>query len=348
MGLQRDVSPYGSQTVTGPGWPNVEEEQLAEAAAQYEAFAAKLTGSVVPEQAGQLAKLTGEWLGGGGVAAAGEATQIIGGHEMNAAQAAAIALKLHAMEAAVVQTKTMVNATAMEVQQECMAIQALPVNNTAELIQSRIKMGLSQNIALVNAGAAEVANGTGSPPTMPNPGTPPGSQQAMQMMGQLAGMAAQLPGQLAGMVTQAPQQLMQPLQQLAQPLQSLTSMFGGKGSGAGAGASPFSAFSNHPLAGGSGAGGGAGLVKAASVPGAGGSPAQTPMMASLVGTSSAAVAPAGAGSAAVGGMAPVAAGGGMAPGMMGQRGEGNGGATASLSPPPPLEYDLDEGVDDDW
>jgi len=209
-------------------------------------------------------------------------------------------------------------------------------------------MGLSQNIALVNAGAAEVANGTGSPPTMPNPGTPPGSQQAMQMMGQLAGMAAQLPGQLAGMVTQAPQQLMQPLQQLAQPLQSLTSMFGGKGSGAGAGASPFSAFSNHPLAGGSGAGGGAGLVKAASVPGAGGSPAQTPMMAKLVGTSPAAVAPAGAGSAAVGGMAPVAAGGGMGPGMMGQRGEGNGGATASLSPPPPLEYDLDEGVDDDW
>ncbi|WP_319454933.1 MULTISPECIES: hypothetical protein [unclassified Mycobacterium] len=350
MGLQRDVSPYGSQTVTGPGWPNVEEEQLAEAAAQYEAFAAKLTGSVVPQQTSQLTSMTGEWLGGGGVAAAGEATQIIGGHEANAAQAAAIALKLHAMEAAVIQTKTAVNATAMEVQTECMAIQAMPVNNTAELIQSRIKMGLSQNIALVNAGAAEVANATGSPPTMPNPGTSPGSQQAMQMMGQMAGMAAQLPGQLMGMVTQAPQQLMQPLQQLAQPLQSLTSMFGGKGSGAGAGASPFAAFSNHPLAGGSGAGGGAGLVKAASVPGAGGSPAQTPMMAKLVGTSPVAVGmPAGASSAAVGGMAPVAAGGGMGgPAMMGQRGEGNGGATASLSPPPPLEYDLDEGVEDDW
>jgi hypothetical protein len=349
VGLQRDVSPYGSQTVTGPGWPNVEEEQLAEAAAQYEAFAAKLTGSVVPQQTSQLTSMTGEWLGGGGVAAAGEATQIIGGHEANAAQAAAIALKLHAMEAAVVQTKTMVNATAMEVQQECMAIQALPVNNTAELIQSRIKMGLSQNIALVNAGAAEVANGTGMPPNVSNASTPPGSQQAMQMMGQMAGMAAQLPGQLMGMVTQAPQQLMQPLQQLAQPLQSLTSMFGGKGSGAGAGASPFAAFSNHPLAGGSGAGGGAGLVKAASVPGAGGSPAQTPMMAKLVGASPVGVAPAGASSTAVGGMAPVGAGGGMGgPGMMGQRGEGNGGSTASLSPPAPLEYDLDEGVEDDW
>jgi hypothetical protein len=349
VGLQRDVSPYGSQTVTGPGWPNVEEEQLAEAAAQYEAFAAKLTGSVVPEQTGQMTKLMGDWLGPGSVAATGEATQIIGGHESNAAQAAAIALKLHAMEAAVVQTKTMANATAMEVQQECMAIQALPVNNTAELIQSRIKMGLSQNIVLVNAGAAEVANGTGAPASMPNPGTPPGSQQAMQMMGQMAGMAAQLPGQLMGMATQAPQQLMQPLQQLAQPLQSLTSMFGGKGSGAGAGASPFSAFSNHPLAGGSGAGGGAGLVKAASVPGAGGSPAQTPMMAKLVGTSPVAVGPVGASSAAVGGLAPVGAGGGMGgPAMMGQRGEGNGGSTASLSPPAPLEYDLDGDVDDDW
>lgn len=350
MGLQPDVSPYGSQTVTGPGWPHVEEEQLAEAAAQYEAFAAKLTGSVVPEQTGQLTKLVGDWLGPGSVAATGEATQIIGSHEANAAQAAAIALKLHAMEAAVVQTKTMANATAMEVQMECQAIQALPVSNTSELIQSRIKMGLSQNIALVNAGAAEVANGAGMAPNIPNPGTPPGSQQAMQMMGQVAGMAAQLPGQLAGMVTQVPQQMMQPLQQLAQPLQQLTSMFGGKGGGASSSVSPFSAFSNHPLAGGSGAGGGAGMVKAASVPGAGGSPAQTPMMANLVGTSPVAVAvPAGASSAAIGGMAPVAAGGmGGGMGMMGQRGEGNGGSTASLAPPAPLEYDLDEGVDDDW
>ena len=40
MGIPRDVTPYGSQTVTGPAWPNVEEEQLASAAAQYEAFAA--------------------------------------------------------------------------------------------------------------------------------------------------------------------------------------------------------------------------------------------------------------------------------------------------------------------
>jgi hypothetical protein len=74
------------------------------------------------------------------------------------------------------------------------------------------------------------------------------------------------------------------------------------------------------------------------------------MMAKLVGASPVAVGmPAGAGSAAVGGMAPVASGAGMGGmGMMGQRGEGNGGATASLAPPPALEYDLDEGVEDDW
>src|ERR1700733_9931220 len=134
----------------------------------------------------------------------------------------------------------------------------------------------------------------GVPPSVPNTGTPPGagqgakagqdgSKQAMQMMSQMAGMATQLPGQLMGMVTQAPQQLMQ---QVTQPLQQLSSIFGaGKGGSSSAlGVSPFSAFSNHPLAGGSGAGGGAGLVKAASIPGAGGSAPQTPMMAKLVGT----------------------------------------------------------------
>jgi hypothetical protein len=51
MGLQQDVSPYGSQTVMGPGWPNVDEDALAASAAQYEALAAKLTGSAA-ESAG--------------------------------------------------------------------------------------------------------------------------------------------------------------------------------------------------------------------------------------------------------------------------------------------------------
>jgi hypothetical protein len=367
VGIERDASPYGSQTVMGPGWPNVEEEQLASAAAEYTQFATKLTGSVVPLQQSQLQALAAQWMGAGSVAAAGEATSIIAGHEANAAHAAAIALKLQTMEVSVAKTKALVNATAEEVQQECMALQAASalVSNTEELIQSRIKMGLSQNIAYVSEGAAEVANGLGVPPSMPSPGAPPGtaqgeqaagkgSQEAMQMMMQMGQMAMQLPQQLGQMVMQAPQQLME---QVSQPLQQLTSMFGGKGGSGGGpgGASPFAAFSNHPLAGGSGAGGGAGMVRAASLPGAGGIGAQTPLMANLVGNQPASVAAemSGASSKAVGGVAPVAAGAGMGGGMgmMGGHGHGreSGGTASSLALPPPLEYDLTEGdVDDDW
>jgi hypothetical protein len=360
VGLARDVSPYGSQTVTGPGWPNVEEEQLASAAAEYTQFATKLTGSVVPLQQSQLQALAAQWTGAGSVAASGEATSIIAGHEANAAHAAAIALKLQTMEVSVAKTKALVNATAEEVQQECMAIQAASalVGNADTLIQSRIKMGLSQNIAYVTEGAAEMANGLGVPPSMPSPGTPPGtaqagqaagkgSEQIMQTMMQMGQMAMQLPQQIGQMVTQAPQQL---IQQVSQPLQQIMSMFGGKSSGGGlGGASPFNAFSNHPLAGGSGASGGGGLVKAAALPGAGGSRAQTAMMSNLVGTTDAAVRPGGAGSVAVGGVAPVGAGmGGMGGGMMGQRGEGGGGHAASLAQPPALEYDMGDEVDDDW
>jgi hypothetical protein len=179
----------------------------------------------------------------------------------------------------------------------------------------------------------------------------------MQMMSQMGSMATQLPMQLGQAVMAVPQQMGQQLQQLAQPLQQLTSMFGsgGKADSLGAAGMPFSSFSNHPLAGGSGAGGGSGLTKAASLPGAGGSPLQTPQMANLVGTKSVSTAPqegAAAGTTASGGVAPAAAGVGMGGmggmGMMGQRGE-SGGTAASLAMPPPLEYDLaEDDVDDDW
>lgn len=365
MGIQPDMSPYGGQTVTGPGWPNVDENALAAAAAQYEALASKITGTVVPQQQGQLMKLTDTWEGGGSMAAAGEATTIIGGHEANAAQAAAIAAKLRTMEAAVIQTKTMANIVAQETQAECMAIQSMPVSNTQALVQSRIMLGLSQNSATVTANAGTMANAIGAPASTPSTGTPPvGAQQvsqadpsqAMQMMGQLAGLVGQIPqmlGQAMGQVTQAPQQL---AQTLSQPLQQLTSMFGQGGGGAGlGGVSPFSAFSNHPLAGGGGAAAGAGLVRAAGLPGGGGGPAQSPLMAGLLGnTLPVSVAPApgaNAGSGAIGGMAPVGAGGGMGGGMgpmMGQRGT-SGGTTSSLALPERLEYDLaEDDVDEDW
>ncbi|OPX11665.1 hypothetical protein [Mycobacterium sp. AT1] len=360
MGVPPDSTPFGSQTVTGPGWPNVDEESLAAAAAQYEALAAKISGSVVPQQQGQVMKMADQFLGAGGVAAGGEATTIVAGHEANAAQAAAIALKLRTMEATVAKTKMLVNVTAQEVQHECEALSAMPFGNAQELVQSRIKMGLSQNIAMVNANSAELASGLGVPPNIPNPGAPPGtaqvsqaadkgSQQAMQMMMQMGQMAMQLPQQIGGMLTQAPQQLMQPLQQIMQPLQQLMSA-GGKG-GTGAGSSPFSAFSNHPLAGGSGAGAGGGMVKAAGLPGSGGLSPQSPALASLVGSSGdVAVRPAGASGGGIAGLAPVAAGaGGMGGGMgmMGQQRGESGGTGSTLSAPPPLDYGEEE-VDDEW
>jgi hypothetical protein len=376
MAIPPDSSPFGSQTVTGPGWPNVDEEMLAAAAAKYEALAAKITGSVVPQQQAQLMQMADHWEGAGALAATGEATTIIGGHEANAAHAAAIAVKLRAMEATVVKAKMLANTIAQEVQHECEAISAMPFSNTQELVQSRIKMGLSQNIANVTAHTTELANTLGVPPSIPFAGAAPtvpggketkdaaqeagkqagqGSQQGMQMVSQMASMAAQLPMQIGQAVMQIPQQMGQQLQQLTQPLQQLTSMFGsgGKADALGSAGLPFSSFSNHPLAGGSGAGGGAGMVRAASLPGAGGSPLQTPQMSNLVGTKSVSTAPAegaAAGAAAVGGAAPMAAGGsgmGMAP-HMGQRGE-SGGTTASLAVPAPLDLDFDDDdVDEDW
>lgn len=79
---------------------------LASAAAFYEAVAAKLSGTVVPQQQGQLMKLSDVWQGAGALAATGEATTIVGGHEANAA-AAAIAAKLRAVEATVAKTKVL-------------------------------------------------------------------------------------------------------------------------------------------------------------------------------------------------------------------------------------------------
>ena len=206
MAIEPDTSPYGGQTVTGPGWPNVDEEMLAATAAKFEALAAKISGTVVPQQQGQLMKLTDVWEGTGSMAAAGEATTIIGGHEANAAHATAIAVKLRAMEASVVKTKLLANTIAQETQAEAEAIAAMPLPNAAELARSRVMMGLSQNMANVTTNTTELANTLGVPPSLPLPGAPTvpgakeaqdageeaakqaggGSDQAMQMLSQLA------------------------------------------------------------------------------------------------------------------------------------------------------------------
>lgn len=187
-------------------------------------------------------------------------------------------------------------------------------------------------------------------------------EQLMSSVQQGAQMGMQLGSQLGSMAMQAPQQMMQtvtqPIQQLVSPLQQVSSMFGQMGSGGlnrGAqfgliGASP---FSNHPLAGGTGPASGAGLVRAASLPGAGGTLASTPLMNSLIAQPAASAAvPVGAGAGGAGaGLAPVGAGAGGGPmgGMGGKAGKG-GGKRQSLATPSQLAHDLgeDEDEDDDW
>src|SRR6476469_15478 len=168
-----------------------------------------------------------------------------------------------------------------------------------------------------------------------------GAQQGMQMASQLGSTLGQLPQQASQMVTQ-------PMQQLTQPLQQVTSMFSQMGLGGDKsaqmgliGASP---LSNHPLAGGSGAGAGAGLVRAASLPGAGGTAVRTPLMSKLVGMEiEPPVSPVSvAAGATAAGLAPVGSGGGAGPmGMMGH-GQKSGGSKQGLTAPSPLAYDLAE------
>ncbi|KUI05378.1 hypothetical protein AU189_03130 [Mycolicibacterium acapulense] len=181
----------------------------------------------------------------------------------------------------------------------------------------------------------------------PNQMTQQGMQMGMQMASQLGSTLAQVPQQ--GM-----QMVMQPVQQMTQPLQQVTSLFTQLGSSLGSekmqvglvGASP---LSNHPLAGGSGATSGAGLVRAASLPGAGGTMARTPLMADLIGQPTAMSGGPGAAAGAGGaGLAPVGAGGGAGPmGQMGQRAI-SGGSKHGLTAPRVLPQDLGEDEDDDW
>jgi PPE-repeat protein len=185
-----------------------------------------------------------------------------------------------------------------------------------------------------------------------------GGQQGVQMATQ---MASQLGSTLGQIPQQAGQMIQSPMQALTQPLQQVTSMFsqmgglGGSDQAAQMGLIGASPLSNHPLAGGSGASSGAGLVRAASLPGAGGTSSRTPLMSNLVGkeveptVSPVAVAAGAAAGTGAAGLAPVGAGGGgMGPmGMMGHRGS-SGGAKAGLTAPAPLDHDLGEDDEDDW
>ncbi|CKV38849.1 PPE family protein [Mycobacterium tuberculosis] len=174
---------------------------------------------------------------------------------------------------------------------------------------------------------------------MPSPGS-------STPVGQLPPAATQTLGQLGEMSG--------PMQQLTQPLQQVTSLFsqvGGTGGGnpadeeaAQMGLLGTSPLSNHPLAGGSGPSAGAGLLRAESLPGAGGSLTRTPLMSQLIEKP---VAPsvmpaAAAGSSATGGAAPVGAG------AMGQGAQSGGSTRPGLVAPAPLAQEREEDDEDDW
>jgi PPE-repeat protein len=183
-----------------------------------------------------------------------------------------------------------------------------------------------------------------------------GVQMATQMASQMGSMVAQVPQTLGQMVTQPVQQMSQPLQQVTQIFSQMGSSFGAdKGAQVGLiGASP---MSNHPLAGGSGASSGAGLVRAASLPGMGGSAARTPLMSSLVAQpveaspTPMAMVPGAAAGGSGAGSAPVGNSGGAGGGPMGgvgHGGKGGGGSKTGLLAPTLLPQDLGEDEEDDW
>nr|MCH9702252.1 PPE family protein [Actinomycetes bacterium] len=174
--------------------------------------------------------------------------------------------------------------------------------------------------------------------------------QGIQTASQLGSTLGQLPQQMLQGVTQ-------PFQQLTQPLQQMSSMFGqmsglvGNDSGAQVGILGAAPFSNHPALGGSGAAAGSGMVRAASLPGAGGTAARTPLMSQLIGNelqprlSPVALGVGAAAGASAAGLAPAAGGGPL--GILGRRGKSSG-DKAGLNAPAPLVHDLNEDEDDDW
>ena len=233
-----------------------------------------------------------------------------------------------------------------------MAIAQVSAQSAVESARLHIGNAVSQVNMVEQRAAGQVQKGENA---AQQAGRPDQAQQVMQQGAQQGmQMGMQTASQVGSMLTQLPQQAMQPMQQLTQPLQQVTSMFSQMGSMGGdkaqmglIGASP---LSNHPLVGGSGAGAGAGLVRAASLPGAGGTLSRTPLMSNLIGeTKPVAVAPGAAAGANAGGLAPVGAGaGGSGPmGHMGQRGK-SGGSKQGLTAPGVLPQDLGEDEADDW
>lgn len=175
-----------------------------------------------------------------------------------------------------------------------------------------------------------------------------GLQQGMQMAMQLGSQATQIPQQLMQMVQNPMQQLTQPLQQVTQMVSQFSSM-GGSDKAMQMGLIGASPFSNHPLTGGSGPATGAGLVRATSLPGAGGTSPRTPVLSNLLGVTGEAKPLLGAGGTGSGPLAPVGSGGsgGMGP-HAAKKKEDKAESKEGLVAATPLTYNDEVEDDDDW
>ncbi|BDY28387.1 PPE family protein [Mycolicibacterium mageritense] len=173
-------------------------------------------------------------------------------------------------------------------------------------------------------------------------------QQGMQFATQMGSQAAQLPQQFAQMIQSPMQQITQPLQQVTQMVSQFTSM-GGNDKGIQMGLLNASPFSNHPLAGGTGPSSGSGLVRAASLPGLGGTSPRTPVLSNLLGITGEAKAPVpGSAMGGAGPTAPVSGGGMGSMGHAGKKDKGEAESKEGLTAPTPLTYNDAEDDDDDW
>ncbi|MBP3085825.1 MULTISPECIES: PPE family protein [Mycolicibacterium] len=239
--------------------------------------------------------------------------------------------------------------------------QGLARNATVEAISaistmSSIKLAAGNAAAQANhaeqraVGAANQGENAGKQeqdPTEKNP-----MQQGMQMVMQMGQQAGQIAGQIPQMLQSPMQMMTQPLQQVTQMVSQFSSM-GGSDRGMQVGLMGAMPFSNHPLAGGTGPSSGAGLVRAASLPGALGSPPRTALLSSMLGISGEAKPGAFASAAGAGGpVAPVgsgAGGGGGAPVHAAKNNEEKSGGTKDgLVAPTALTYDQTDDGDDDW
>lgn len=179
---------YGKQTVAGPAFPDVDENVLNDIAVRLMALGDRLDGEVIPHHAHQRMTLA-DWQGEAGRLAEQSATAVLGSYGAACKAAYEAARKVFRAESAVVQTKNAVNKTAEIIEQVCQAFKTASRNmlaaeevaknagdmesanafhnsavTFANLIQTMITAGRTENINAVAACATGLASELGVPP----------------------------------------------------------------------------------------------------------------------------------------------------------------------------------------